>query len=582
MEEVDEVLSSSSTVLTEEVGTEGSSGEDYSEDAFEGNSYDEDSFEEEEEQVEKKETLDEVLCKLASDRELPAQIADLRTLSGDAVVDKALDQLAIDLVAAQRVERRNAAARNAQRRAQRARADERRRLHEKRLAESIAEARESSRKAETLENEAKDLKSRLENTERLLESSKAAHATAARRCASLEWEVKALRRTSAGVAADAGVAARSYSKRIADLEEKARRKELEIEVTVEAQRLLERRYDAMLDRLPDVERRRVAVEDERLRTEREAIQIEKLRQDRDKQSFEDFVKRERQILEDSKKESEKHRERELQARRRELDAEIVRERESIRQAKEEIAATLAANEARALVVARDQARLESASARLGEERVSLLVRAKALEPRFKDAQDAEERAAKRIAEAAVVEEKAQELLESAKRDHREVLSRAAELEEQQAAAREARRRANDAAARLEFERTANQQTELDRARFYAKARRDARSRHLAATEKKNRPSSKKQIEELEDHSTESFRHAALNGSEWPTIPRPPPSEDDDVPLPTPEPTAIARKEVWGEAPGQQRSRLRAEIDALPEPGIFGAAARQLSGYVGGG
>lgn len=558
--------------------------------------------------------LDDVLFRLATDKALPVQIAELRILAAhqheagqmlkNETLDRALDQLAIDLVAAQRRDRREAAERNAERRAQRERADQRRRVHELRLESAIRETSEALGRAATAEAEAYDLRSRLTDAERLLESARAARDSAGERVTALEGDLENARADAAGARALHHLEAERHRRRETELEECATRRELQLEVVNAAQHALERRYDALLDRLPDVERRRVAAEDDRLSAERECLAAQRAAFERDLRLFEDRTAKTRGDLEKEAALQASRVEKEAQVRALALNKFVEAEQASIRRAKEDAAVTLAAAEAKLASVARDRAALDAATAKHAEDCLVWKLRVQTLEPRFQDAQAAEVRAAKQLRAAEEAETHAKEVLRSAKDAHLAAQSQAALLEEERFAVRNDRRRADVLAQRAaeETERAAKRQVELERAEFSVNRQRAALARQLitsrrstdAMTSDAARQQPVRDPDDARDMPpSETYNH---NGDCWPTIPPPTssstafiscldtnvaslyPCHVKDAGLPATSQVGGGRSEESpsSQLPLKRPSRLRTQIDALPEPGTFSAAARQIA------
>lgn len=557
-------------------------------------------------------TLDDVLFRLATDKALPVQIAELRILaahqpkpgemSENETLDRALDQLAIDLVAAQRRDRREAAELNAERRAQRERADERRRMHELRLESARTETRMALGRATTAESEAHDLRSRLADAERLLESARAARDSAGERVNALERDLESARADTASAQAAHHLDAARHRRQVAELEECATRRELQMEVVSAAQHALERRYDALLDRLPDVERRRVAAEDDRLAAERECLAAQRAALERERRLFDDRTVKTRSDLEKEAALQASRLEREAQFRSIALDKLVETEQASIRRAKEDAAATLAAAEAKLASAARDRAALDTATAKHAEDCLIWKLRVQALEPRFQDAEAAEVRAAKQLRAAEEAETRAKEILHSAKDAHFAAQSQAALLEEERFAVRNERRRADILAQRAveDKERAAKRQVELERAEFSVKRQHVALARQLIASRRTADAATSHVTRPPLPHLTDARdmpQSEACNDC-WPTIPPPTSSPaafisclDTNVAsprtrnggnagLPATSPKVgrgrIDAEPLPIELPPRRQSRFRAQIDALPEPGAFSAAARQIA------
>lgn len=421
------------------------------------------------------ESLDEVLQRLASDKALPVQISLLRRRA-DADLQGALDQLAIDVVAAQRRSRRLAAAKTAEQRSARVRADERRRRHDEELAKASAAA---------------------------------AAAVAAQRAAEearLGDQSKSLEREQASKV---------------ELEARAKdsaRMRLQLQVLEATGARLEMRYEALLDRLPDVEARRVRAEDERLEAERQALAAVKEQLARAESTFRDRVDRAWKELEDERAR------RAAEFARRDRDAHVALEtaktahEAAARRDRERLAAETARTEARAAAVDRDVAVAAATRSKLEQDRAAFEARVHALAARFEEAELAEARAADRLRAAHVVEQQAHRLLEDA----------------QQAPAKSA----ND-----------------------HPPPRPVSVARLVATK---RPA----LRRIDDGTWPAIPPPALlEDKAWPAIPPPPPPRDDKVVIPRDENIA---------APPARQSRLQVEIGALPPPGVFAAAARRLA------
>mmetsp|Transcript_32514 Transcript_32514/g.103671 ORF Transcript_32514/g.103671 Transcript_32514/m.103671 type:complete len:639 (-) Transcript_32514:24-1940(-) len=434
----------------------------YSTDFEEENDFEQDDFEEESSSPSSQEPprVEAVLAKLTSQRALPVQIAELRRRAVEQDLeglDKGLDQIAVDLVATERRHRREKVDGMAKKRAARRRADARRRDHERRLAEAERRARHAEGQLSKASRETRDATTRLLEVEGKLQEA--------------TFSIEDLRKEADRAAAVASEDKKQRERQqttVLKLEADLVAVKREADLATAAWTAAERREAALLDRLPEVEKRRVEAEERRLDELRSRLED-------DVAAFRKRTEQDEARLRLITKQQEADRERrvrlfaiEEEARRKALDKVAAEEQALLASRKQKLDALVASMHAQRALLERDRTRLDADLSSFRSDKAAFAAKVAALKPRFSDARDAETDARRKLEFADDTNRAADAKLAAANAKQADLDNaiRRANTLAADAADAEKKARAISAKCDVDLQHCAKRQADIDKARFY--------------------------------------------------------------------------------------------------------------------